>query len=112
MSERLLKVLPLGVFGSLLAVLTAGFSPAQEPIPLVPPGQPVPGPKLPPAQPDPVPIPLPVPGQPVPAQPEQGDGIEVLAKGPVHEGFATTAEAPAASPVVAKQPPDPIEELP
>ena len=31
MTERLLKVLPLGVFGSLLAILTAGFSPAQEP---------------------------------------------------------------------------------
>ena len=100
MTERLLKALPLGVFGSLLAVLTAGFVPAQEPIPLVPPGQPVP-------------IPLPLPGQPAqPAQPAQGDGIEVLAKGPVHEAFAATAEAPTASPVVAKQPPDAIEELP
>ena len=103
MTERLLKVLPLGVFGSLIAILTAGFTPAQEPIPLLPPGQPAP-------------IPLPLPGQPgFPAQPEQpaqGDGIEVLAKGPVHEAFAATAEGPTASPVVAKQPPDPIEELP
>ena len=103
MTERLLKVLPLGVFGSLIAILTAGFTPAQEPIPLLPPGQPVP-------------IPLPLPGQPgFPAQPEQpaqGDGIDVLAKGPVHEAFAATAEGPTASPVVAKQPPDPIEELP
>ena len=38
--------------------------------------------------------------------------MEVLAKGPVHEAFATTAEAPAAAPVVPKQPPEPIEELP
>ena len=99
MPERLRKVLPLGVLGSLLAVLIAGVVPAQEPIPL--------------KQPDPVPAPLPVPGQPAaPAQPAQGDGTEVLAKGPVHEAFASTAEAPAATPVVAKQPPDPIEELP
>ena len=107
MSERMLKVLPLGVFGSLLVALTVSFSPAQEPIPLVPPGTPAPVPKLPPAQPDPVPLPLPVPGQPAaPAAPAEGDGIEVLAKGPVHEAFASTAEAPSASPIVAKQPPD------
>ncbi|MBN9121594.1 MAG: hypothetical protein J0I06_21005, partial [Planctomycetes bacterium] len=95
MPERLLKVLPLGVFGSLLAALAAGFSPAQEPIPLPLPGQPG----------------YPAPPAPKP-QPDAGDGVEVLAKGPVHEGFATTAEAPTAAPVVAKQPPDPIEELP
>src|SRR4051812_7080837 len=105
MTERLLKVLPLGVFGSLLAVLTAGFTPAQEPIPLVPPGQPLPVPGTPGN-----PLPLPAPGQ--PAQPAAGEDMEVLAKGPVHEAFATTAEAPAATPVVAKQPPEPIEELP
>jgi hypothetical protein len=117
MSERLLKALPLGVFGSLLVVLTVSFSPAQEPIPLKPP------------QPDPVPVPLPVPGQVVPpaqpvpagppapaqpdpaAQPNQAD-VEVLAKGPIHEAYAATAEAPAAAPVVAQQPPAPIEELP
>ncbi len=99
MPERLRKVLPLGALGSLLAILVAGFVPAQEPIPL--------------KQPDPVPVPLPVPGQPGRAgQPAQGDGTEVLAKGPVHEAFAATAEAPVATPVVAKQPPDPIEELP
>ncbi|QJW96596.1 YXWGXW repeat-containing protein [Frigoriglobus tundricola] len=93
MPERLRKVLPLCAIGSLLAILVAGFGAAQEPIPL--------------KQPDPVPAPLPVPGQPA-----QGDGPEVLAKGPVHEAFAATAEAPAATPIVAKQPPDPIEELP
>ncbi|HEY1187295.1 MAG TPA: hypothetical protein VGE74_06535, partial [Gemmata sp.] len=103
MTERMLKVLPLGVFGSLLVALAViNTAPAQEPIPLRPPG----------AQP-PEPIPLPLPGQPAqPAQGAQGDGIEVLAKGPVHEAFATTAEAPAATPIVAKQPPAPIEELP
>ena len=96
MSERMLKVLPLGVFGSLLAVLTAGFTPAQEPIPLplpVPPTRPSPAPPDPNGQPN-------------------TDGVEVLAKGPVHEGFAATAEAPTASAVVTKQPPEPIEELP
>src|SRR6476646_5163417 len=99
MTERMLRVLSLGVFGSLLAVLAATPSPAQEPIPLVPPNSSAaraPGG-------DPEPLPLPVPGQPVrPAngeQPAQGDDMEVLAKGPVHEAFAATAEAPAASPI-------------
>src|SRR5215207_7464784 len=103
MTERLLKVLPLGVFGALIAVLTAGFSPAQEPIPLVPPGgAPIPVPRLPAGggDPEPIPLPLPAPGQPgqpaQPAQPAQGDDVEVLAKGPMHEAFATTAEAPVA----------------
>ncbi|MBP3958471.1 YXWGXW repeat-containing protein [Gemmata sp. G18] len=114
MTERVLKVLPLGVFGALAFTLVAiDTAPAQEPIPLVTPG------RFPVGQPDPVPLPLPLPGQqgqPVepaqPVQPAQGEGIEVLAKGPVHEAFAATAEAPVASPVIAKQPPDPIEELP
>ena len=63
MTERLLKVLPLGVFGSLIAVLTAGFTPAQEPIPLRPPV---------PAGADPEPLPLPLPGKPI--QPVEGEG--------------------------------------
>ncbi|HET6573246.1 MAG TPA: hypothetical protein VFG68_06570 [Fimbriiglobus sp.] len=45
-----------------------------------------------------------------PGQPD--DGYEVLARGPVHEAYAATAEFPVAGPVVAKQPPAPIEELP
>ncbi len=112
MTERMLEVLPLGVFGSLVFTLVGmNPAPAQEPIPLVAPGQP-PAPRL-----QPLPLPLPgqpgYPGQPAPpVQPAQGEGIEVLAKGPVHEAFAATAEAPVASPVVAKQPPEPIEELP
>ncbi|CAN5135945.1 hypothetical protein BH11PLA2_BH11PLA2_22940 [soil metagenome] len=47
---------------------------------------------------------------PAPASPE---GVEVLAKGPVHEAFAATAEAPVGgSPIIKKAPPEPIEELP
>jgi len=49
-------------------------------------------------------------GQPDPMQ--TPEGAEVLARGPVHEAFASTAENTTAPPVVAKQPPDPIEELP
>ena len=93
MTERVLKALPLGVFGALLAVLTAGFGSAHDPIQLYPPGsQPQPGT---PGN----PLPLPAPGQPAQpgAQPAQGDGVEVLAKGPVHEAFATTAESPSAA---------------
>jgi hypothetical protein len=107
MTRQLLRVLPIGTVGALVAILTAGVLPAQEPIPLFPPGG---APRAPMG--DPEPIPLPLPGAKL-AQPEQpGEGPEVLAKGPVHEAFATTAEAPVASPVVPKQPPEPIEELP
>jgi hypothetical protein len=41
------------------------------------------------------------------------EGVEVMARGPVHEAYAAPTEArPQASPLVAKQPPAPIEELP
>jgi hypothetical protein len=41
------------------------------------------------------------------------DDVEVLARGPVHEGYAEPSERePAATPIVPKQPPKPIEELP
>src|SRR5262249_17974563 len=61
--------------------------------------------------------PAPAPGQPpTPGQPPPGGdpnaGQEVLARGPVHEAYASTVEAPAATPVVPQQPPGPIEELP
>jgi len=49
---------------------------------------------------------------PQPQPPAAPDGIEVLARGPVHEAFAGTAELPAAGPVILKAPPDPVEELP
>src|SRR6266852_2538202 len=40
-------------------------------------------------------------------------GIDVLTKGPVHEGFAQpTTDAPEPGPLVPKQPPDPIPEEP
>jgi len=50
--------------------------------------------------------PLAVPGQPLPA------GLEVQARGPVHEAFADPDTPPSAAPVVPRQPPVPIEELP
>jgi hypothetical protein len=44
---------------------------------------------------------------------EAPDGVEVLARGPVNEAFAEPViRAPRASPVVPKQPPPPIEEMP
>jgi hypothetical protein len=58
------------------------------------------------AQPTPTPAPAPVAGTP------DQQGIEVLARGQVHEAYAATAEVPGPSPVVAKQPPDPVEEMP
>ncbi|HEX3147542.1 MAG TPA: hypothetical protein VHR66_05625 [Gemmataceae bacterium] len=46
----------------------------------------------------------------VPAKP---DGIEVLARGPVHEAFAQPAAGqPQPGPIAPKEPPKPIEELP
>jgi hypothetical protein len=41
------------------------------------------------------------------------DGVEVLTRGPVHEGYAEAVDAnPQAAPIVDKKPPDPIPELP
>src|SRR5262249_46589503 len=40
-------------------------------------------------------------------------GVEVLTRGPVHEAFAEPADStPRPQPIVPKQPPDPIEEVP
>jgi hypothetical protein len=47
------------------------------------------------------------------AQQPGGDEMEVLTRGPVHEAFADPGVTPSeASPIVPKQPPDPINELP
>ena len=47
------------------------------------------------------------------ATPTQTPGVEVLARGPVHEAFAEVADLQAKPPpAVPKQPPAPIEELP
>lgn len=47
------------------------------------------------------------------AQEARSADVEVMARGPVHEAFAMpVTRAPQASPVIAKQPPEPIEELP
>ena len=64
--------------------------------------------------PAPAPAQPPVPGQPPAAQPgvDPNTGQEVLARGPVHEAYASTYEQPAATPVIPKTPPAPIEELP
>src|SRR5262249_12487033 len=52
----------------------------------------------------------PVVAEPMPAV---QDGVEVLARGPVHEGYAEPASArPKGNPVVAKDPPRLIEEMP
>jgi hypothetical protein len=40
------------------------------------------------------------------------EGIEVLARGPVHEAFAATSEQPKPTPVLNRRPPEPVEELP
>src|ERR1700694_249733 len=46
------------------------------------------------------------------APPGAPKNVEVLARGPVHEAYAEPAEVrPEPGPVVAKQPPDPIQEL-
>lgn len=37
---------------------------------------------------------------------------QILARGPVHEAFARPAETPAAAPIIAKEPPAPIKEVP
>src|SRR4051812_40127598 len=47
-----------------------------------------------------------------PPPPADPPGIDVQARGPVHEAFAEPGTPPTASPLVAKQPPEPIEELP
>ncbi|MBV9122001.1 MAG: YXWGXW repeat-containing protein [Planctomycetes bacterium] len=48
-----------------------------------------------------------------PPPPETQEGVEVLARGPVHEAFAEpTIRSPRATPVVSKRPPEPIPELP
>ena len=55
------------------------------------------------------------PTQPTVAPPvaDKDDDVEVLARGPVHEAFASSAEVPTGGgAVVEKRPPDPVEELP
>src|SRR5262245_52140549 len=90
------KLIPFAVLGGLILAVTAGVVPAQQPLPLLPPpGQPV-------AQ----------AGDPNAQQPALPDGVEALARGPVHEAYASTAEQTTAPPTVPKQPPEPIEELP
>src|SRR5262245_19108342 len=47
------------------------------------------------------------------AREDDPEGVEVLARGPVHEAYAEpSAPRLEAPPVVPKEPPDPIEEVP
>src|SRR5436305_8964115 len=51
--------------------------------------------------------------QPPPPPPGATEGVDVQARGPVHEAYAEPAEArPEPTPLVAKQPPDPVPEVP
>ena len=63
------------------------------------------------------PSPQQAPQKPVPPQAQNPEsvqqGMEVLARGPIHEAFARPIDPrPGPGPVVSKQPPDPIDELP
>jgi hypothetical protein len=49
---------------------------------------------------------------PSPELPPVPKGIEVLARGPVHEAFATPTAEPLPTPPVSKQPPKPLDEMP
>ncbi len=56
---------------------------------------------------------LPAPAQTdAPDREQPPEGVEVMARGPVHEAFAEpSAPQPEASPLVPKEPPEPIDEL-
>lgn len=45
-------------------------------------------------------------------QPAEPAGVEVQGRGPVHEAFAAPTQEPTATPLIARKPPAPIEELP
>jgi hypothetical protein len=46
-------------------------------------------------------------------EPAPANGVEVLARGPVHEGFAEPVDQqPVAGPIIPKKPPAPVDELP
>src|SRR5580704_1273864 len=47
------------------------------------------------------------------AQPDEQPGVDVQTRGPVHEAYAApTSLQPVPGPIIPKQPPDPIEEMP
>lgn len=58
------------------------------------------------------PLPPPVPEQAPAPQPDVPRGVEVQARGPVHEAFATPTAEPRPTPPIARQPPAPLEEMP
>jgi hypothetical protein len=60
----------------------------------------------------PTPIPSAGASPPTADPPPMPDGVEVLARGPVHEAFAAPVTEPAATTPVGKPPPKPLDEMP
>ena len=96
MMRLLPRLVPLAVLGGLILTLTVVADlPAQQSFPQ-----------------------LPLPSQAFALQPGDDDdptvpeGAEVMVRGPVHEAYASTGQMTTATPIVEKQPPEPIEELP
>ena len=85
MRKRFLRLFPIVVVG-LGLILTAGLMPAQPP--------------------------LPAPAQPAQPAADPNAGMDVQARGPVHEAYADTSAASTETPAVDKMPPDGIDELP
>jgi hypothetical protein len=95
-AKRFLASIPCALLGLAVGLSSAGIALAQ-----VPPPPPVPQPQQPPLPPGA--------GQP----PGQQEGMEILARGPIHEAFAEPVEGvPQAGPVIVKAPPAPVEEIP
>jgi hypothetical protein len=57
--------------------------------------------------------PVPARAQDEPPPPTSDQGVEVLTRGPIHEAYAEPVDSrPPPAPIIPKQPPDPIEEVP
>src|SRR4051812_1701008 len=54
----------------------------------------------------------PAPPEPISVETAAPRGIDVQARGPVHEAFATPTTEPIATPLLNKRPPAPLDELP
>jgi WXXGXW repeat (2 copies) len=92
----------IAILVAIFAALFAGSVFTQEPLP------PAPVPAASGAQSQPTYSP----GTPLANPPQTQNGIDVLARGPIHEAFATPTTEPTPTTPVDKPPPKPIEELP